>query len=441
MEAARKAVSMAARADVQAEAYVLHSDELTIEVRDGRVETLKKAEEIGLGLRVIQSARQGFSYTTDLKPESIRETIARALDAARYTSADQHNVLPEPGGNYPVLATFDEAIEKMDLDTKVEMARQIELAARQHDRRVKIIESSGYEDSRHSVAVVNSKGLEAFQKGSFAGIYISLMAEENGEVQTGFAFEARRALGDIDPKRVGEEGAYNAVRLLGARSAPSQALPCIMEPYVMTSFLSVLSGSLCADAVQKGKSALAGKIGAVIANQLVSLVDDGTYANGIASFPFDGEGHPSEKTLLINEGRLNGFLYDAYTAHKDGVTSTGNGVRGSFRGLPGVGTTNFFLMAGSKSPQNLREGLDRGLYVTEVMGMHTANPISGDFSVGASGIMIENGQLTFPVRGITIAGNLYSFLQDIDGVADDLRFYGGMGSPTVRVKSLSIAGE
>ncbi len=441
LKTGRWAVEQARGNGVEAEAFVLHSEDLTIEVRDGQVDTLKQAEEIGLGIRVFQGNRLGFSFTTDLSQDAVRETIKRAIQGAKYTADDKNNGLPDVADGYPEIATYDEEIEKTDLETKVEMARQIEAEARKHDQRVRIVESSGYEDSRYSVAVVNSRGTEAFQKAAFCGLYISLMAEENGEMQTGFSVEAKRYIKELDPARVGKEGAHNAVRILGAKGAPSRPLPCILEPYVMTNFLSVLSNSFSADAVQKGKSTFKGKVGQVIASNLVTLVDDGTYEKGISSFPFDGEGWPSQRTVLIEQGKLEGFLYDSYTARKDQTRSTGNGMRGSFRGLPSVGTTNLYLQPGTATPEALWQDFDRGLYVTEVMGMHTANPISGDFSLGASGIMIEKGKLTYPVRGVTIAGNLFDFMRDIEGIGSDLRFFGGTGSPSVRVKSLSIGGE
>ncbi len=441
LNAGRRAVEQAQGNGVEAEAFVLHSEDLTIEVREGRVDTLKQAEEIGLGIRVFQGNRLGFSFTTDLNQEAVQETIKKAMEAARYTVDDKYNGLPENTDGYSKMVTFDEEIEITDLETKVEMARQIEAEVKKQDRRIKIVESSGYEESLYSVAVVNSRGTEAFQKGAYCGLYISLMAEDNGEVQTGFSVEAKRNINELDPIRVGEEGAHNAVRLLGAKRAPSRALPCILEPYVMTSFLGVLSASFSADSVQKGKSMFKGKLGQTVANSHVNLVDDGTYEKGIASFPFDGEGWPSQRTVLIENGELKSFLYNVYTARKDQTRSSGNGVRSSFRGLPTVGVTNLFLQSGSIPPEKLWEDLDRGLYVTEVMGMHTANPISGDFSLGASGIMIEKGKMTHPVRGVTIAGNLFDFLKDIEGIGNDLRFFGGIGSPSVRTKSLSIGGE
>jgi PmbA protein len=212
-----------------------------------------------------------------------------------------------------------------------------------------------------------------------------------------------------------------------------------MEPVVTARFLSVFAQLVDAGAVQKSKSMLAGKLGQIVASPVVNLVDDGLNPDGIP-FPFDGEGVPSSRNIVIENGILKGFLYDTYTAAKDGVKSTGNAQRASFRALPGVGTTNFIL-SGTNEPEELIGDIEQGLYITDVMGMHTANPVSGDFSVGAAGIMIEGGRLTFPVRGITIAGNLGQLLKDIDAVGNDLQFFGARGASTIRIKSLSIGGK
>lgn len=424
-----------------AEAFLLHGEDLTVEVVDGQVETLKQSEEIGLGIRVFTGNRMGFAFTTDLDRTAVQETLEKALKGAKYTAEDSFLGLPQTHEQYPKLDTFDPAIESETLERKIEMAREVERQARATDKRVKVIERAGYEDSRYSVAVISSEGVRVYQKGAYAGLFVFVMAEENGDAQTGFSVLAKRRLKDLDPVFVGKEGANDAVRSLGAKTIVSKAMPCVLEPYVMTNFLGVIADSFSADAVQKGKSALKDKIGQSLGSQWVTIIDDGTLQEGISAFPFDGEGWPSQRTMLLDKGVLKGYLYDSYTARKDKTHSTGNGVRGSFRGLPSVGTTNVFLQPGSGTPEALISDIKQGLYITEVMGMHTANPISGDFSVGASGLMIENGKLTYPVRGATIAGNLLDFLSDIEGVASDLRFYGGTGSPTVRVKALSVGGD
>ncbi len=440
-EIGEKAVASARKQGVEVEAFLLHDRELSIEVVNGQVETLKEAEEIGMGLRVINRGRLGFAYTSDLSDAAVNEVVDDAISISKYTAADKHNILPPAVSCYPDINTFDNNIPATCLEDKIEMARKVEQVAKSTDKRITIIERAGYEETEYSSLIINSNGLYAYEKGNFSGIYIFLVAEEKADAQNGFSVMLKKRIKELEPELVGEEAARKAIRSFNARTINSDRLPCIMEPYVVAGFMGMLAQMVNAEAVQKGKSLFADKRGQMVASEVFSLVDDGTYENGIGSFPFDGEGVPARKNIVIENGILQGFLYDTYTASKAGVQSTGNGQRGSFRGLPSVGTTNFIIQPGKESPEKLINGLDKGFYITEVMGMHTANPISGDFSVGASGIMIENGQLSYPVRGVTIAGNMIQFFKDIETVGNDLRFYGSKAAPTIRLKSLSIGGE
>lgn len=439
---AEKVINMSYDKGVEAEAFLLHDKELSIEVNNGQVETLKQAEEIGLGVRIINQGRLGFAYTSDLSEEAVLAVLNDAYNISKYTTSDDSNRLPEGNISYPEMDfLYDDSFKKTSIEEKIDMARQVEQIAKNHDPRISVIERSGYEDTEFSSLIMNTNGLYAYAKGNFGGTYIFLVAEENGDAQNGFSMMIKRKYQDLDPNMVGVEAATNAVRSLNAKTIGSARLPCIMEPYIMTRFMGLIAQMVDAEAVQKGKSLFADKKGEQVASPVFNLIDDGIYENGIASFPFDGEGVSCRKNNVIENGILQGFLYDTYTAHKAGLTSTGNASRGSFRNLPSVGTTNFILAPGKESPNKLISDIKKGFYITEVMGMHTANPISGDFSVGAAGIMIENGELTYPVRGVTIAGNLIDFLQDIEAVGSDLRFYGGKAAPTVRLKALSIGGE
>lgn len=439
--ASEQALDSVCKRGLEGEAFLLYNRELSIELSGGLVETLKEAEQMGMGLRVYNRGRMGFAYSSDLSARAIEEVVRDAASISDYTSADQFNCFPEGGQLYPVMQNFDAGIDATGLDDKIEMAREVEDVARTFDYRVKLVERAGYEDTEFSSLVMNSRGLYAFGKGNYCGLYISLVAQEEGDAQNGFSVMIKNKIEALNPRAVGEEAAMRAVRSLQGRTIPSGQMPCIMEPYVVTRFLSLLSSSVQADAVQKGKSMLAGRVGQQVASRMLTLVDDATYEGGIASFPFDGEGVPAQKNIVIEKGELKGFLYDTYSGLKAGRKSSGNGIRGSFRSLPGVGTTNFMISPGEKSPDNLIAGIESGFYVTDVMGMHTANPISGEFSVGAAGIMIEQGRLTYPVRGVTIAGNLLNLLQDIDEVGSDLRFYGGKAAATVRLQKISVSGH
>lgn len=436
-----KALELARKRGVEAEAFLLQGRELSIEVIEGQVETFKEAEEAGLGLRVINQGRLGFVFTSDLSDQAVKQVVEDAISISRYTEADPHNCIPQGKYDYPVLEVYDPAIPAASLEAKIELAREVERVARLSDSRISIVERAGYEDSEFTSVIMNTSGVYASGRGNFCGIYIFLVGEENGDAQNGFSVMMRKNYKDLDAGFTGREAADNALRALQARTINSAHLPCVMEAYVVTRFLSLLAQMVDAGMVQKGKSLFVGKLEQAVAAPVINLVDDATWTGGIGTFPFDGEGVPSRKNIIIKDGILSGYLYDCYSASKAGVKPSGNGQRGSFRSLPSVGTSNFILQAGSLDQQELYVDIEKGLYITEVMGMHTANPISGDFSVGAAGIMIENGKLTYPVRGVTIAGNLGDFFLDIEALGNDLRFFGGKAAPSIRLKSLSIAGE
>jgi len=438
--AGEKALDAVRKVGLEGEAFLLYDRELTIETSGGEVETLKEAEEMGLGVRVCNGGRIGFAYTTDLSDEALAEIVKNAVHISAYSDADEFNILPEGNQVYPLVPTYDSSIATVDLEEKIELAREVEKAARDYDSRIVLVDRAGYEDSQFSMLVMNTRGLYAFGRGSNCGLFISLAAREENDTQNGFAFDMKKSFSLLNARMVGEESAMRAVRSLKARTIDSAQIPCILEPYVVTRFTSLLSASIQADAVQKGKSMLAGKVGQQVASAQFNLIDDAAHKEGMASFSFDGEGVASERKVIIEQGELKGFLYDTYTGLKAGLRSTGNAIRGSFRSLPGVGTTNLILSPGTESPTQLIADIDCGFYITDVMGMHTANPISGDFSLGAAGIMIEKGQLTYPVRGVTIAGNLLNLLQDIDSVGSDLRFFGGKAAATVRLQSISVGG-
>ncbi|MGI6227501.1 MAG: TldD/PmbA family protein, partial [Peptococcales bacterium] len=288
---------------------------------------------------------------------------------------------------------------------------------------------------------MNSLGLKGYYQGAYCGGYGLVVAEDNGENQTGFGMQYNLKYCTLNPEKIGKEAGERAVRLLGAKSVPSQKATLILEPYIATNFLGIISPALSAEAADKGKSFLKDKLNKKVASNLLTLIDDGQMPGRILSAPFDGEGVPTSKTTLVEEGVLKSYLHNTYTAHKAGLQSTGNGIRGSYKSTPEIGTTNFYLEKGTLDPQQMIKEVEKGLYVTDVMGMHTANPISGDFSLGASGIWIEKGELKYPVRGIAIAGNIEQLLENIDGVGNDLTFFVGKGSPTIRINNISISGS
>ena len=439
---AEAAITSAIRMGAQlAEAYICNSKELKIEVREGRVETMKLAGNRGMGLRVVRDSRTGFSFSTDLSPAGVKEAAAQAIANCGLTAEDPFLQLPSPGVFYPELDIYDPAIRETTVEEKIDLAKSMEEAARSFDPRVKIIESSTYLDGEEEVIIANNLGLKLSYKGAYCGIYLALTAGEGDDSQTGFDLDFNLKYHSLKPEEVGRKAAGQAVRMLGARPVTTRKTPVVLDPYVAAGFLDLISTALTSEAVQKGRSLFAGKKDTEVASGKITVIDDGTLPGGIASAPFDGEGVATSRTVLIEDGVLKGYLYNTYTAAKDGVCSTGNGVRNSFKGTPEVGVTNIFIKPGSVPAEQLFSELEKGIYITEVMGMHTANPISGDFSVGVSGLLIEKGQLTRPVRGMALGGNIMDLLAGGDAVGKDLDFFGGRGAPTLRGSEKTLWGQ
>ncbi|MDA8335314.1 MAG: TldD/PmbA family protein [Peptococcaceae bacterium] len=428
-------------AGAQGEAYLQRRRRLNIEVREGRVETLQQAGDHGLGLRVINDFRLGFAYTTDLSREGLARVAAQAHANAAAAAPDEYRRFPAPAPPVEGLFLYDDAVRQVPVAEKIDLALAMERAAREEDGRVSIIESSVYQDEEVEVAVANSGDLrQTYRSANFAA-YVALVASADGDSQTGFALDQSLKYGDLKTREVGREAARRAVGQLGARPVQTREMVVLLDPYVTGGFLGLVAPALTGEAVLKGRSLFAGRVGRQVAAEHVTLVDDGTLTGGVSSAPVDDEGVPTSRTVLVEHGRLNGYMHNTYTAARLGGTSTGNGTRGSFKSTPETGVTNFYLEPGTADPAALMSDLAEGFLVTEVLGMHTANPISGDFSVGATGRLIRNGRLAEPVRGVAIAGNVMDLLLGIEAVANDLRFIGGIGAPTVRVKRMHLSGH
>jgi len=443
LELAAQAVKEAEKAGAyHAEAYVLDAKSLTIEVADQAVETLKFANDTGIGVRVISpEGRVGFAFSTDIAPGSLDAVARQAIANGLNTSADKYNALPASTGAIPTLKLLDPKIAAVSVEDKIEMARQVEAAARQTDQKVRRTERCVYEDVEYGVALANSRQVTVQYRSGYCGLYGVVLAEADGDVQPGMGIMYCRDFDTLNPQIVGREAAFEASRLIGAKCIGTTQAALVLSPHIATNFFAVLIPALSADAVQKGRSLLKNKVGRKVASSLISLVDDGRLDGGIATAPADGEGVLSQRTDLIRDGVLQGYLYNTYTAGRDGVSSTGNGVRHSFKGGPEVGPTNIFIKPGVRKPGDIISEVRDGFYVTSVMGMHTANPISGDFSVGAAGVWIKNGEFAQAVRGVAIAGNILDLMEGIDAVGDDLRFFGSQGAPTVRINQITISGS
>lgn len=423
-----------------AEFFVMRNRSLEVEIKDDSLEQIKQADSQGVGLRILKGNRQGFSFSSDFRSTALDKMIAQAVKNSQYSDAEPALGFPQPHRSYPKLDLYDAAMGQVSMEEKIELARESAQQAKQYDVHVQRIERSGYEEGEVEMWLANSNGISLHQAGTYCGLFCLALGEKEGEQQSGYGMDTCIAVRELSPEKAGTMAGRRAVQLLGAAPVKSSVMDLILEPMVATQMIGILSSCFSGEAVLKKKSWLAGKLGAQIASTELTLVDDGTLPNRLGSASFDGEGAPTKRTVLLEHGVLQQYLYDCLWAAKAGTESTGNGVRGSYKGTPHIGTTNYYMLAGNQTVEQLVGDVSDGIYVTEILGAHTANPVSGDFSFGASGILIQHGRLIRPVRGITIAGNLQSLLQNICGVGNDLTFFGSQGAPTVRIANIAVSG-
>jgi len=424
----------------QAEVFLVSEKTTKIDVLNQKIESMDEIYEFGMAVRLIKEHKLGFGYTSDLEESVIEDIIDQAIANANATGEDRLNILPSPSAVPADLSIFDPMIGKTPVQNKMELALKVEDSAYQTDPRIKKTEKVSYSDVEVEVWIANYHCVNVNYKTNYCGAHADVIAVQNGEMESGFGISYRKSFKDLLPEEVGKEAALKAVQLLGAKTIPSQKIPLVLPPFIGTQILEALSSALSSESVQKGKSLFADKIGKTVGSNILTIIDNGRLPDGIASAPFDGEGIPTQETRLIEAGVLNTFLYNSYTANKGKARSTGNAVRASFKSLPAVGPTNLYVDSGNQRADSIIGSVKKGLYVTRVMGIHTANPISGDFSLGAAGIMIENGEKTYPVRGITIAGNLIDLLKAVEAVGSDLRFFFSLGAPTLLTAELSVSG-
>ena len=436
------AMELALRAGAtDAESLFNRSSSTTVEVSGKKVESVKVREGSGMGVRVLVGERLGFSHTSDLSDSGIERVAKEAVANAESGFPDPYNRLPAPQGEYAKVERFDSDLASIGVDQRIERAMSMESAALAFDKRVTKVRQSTVFDVSFEVNLVNSKGISLWHRGTSCNASILAVAEADGDAQMGWDFQPSFYFNKLQVEQVGKTAANRAVDLLGAKQIETTTVPIILDSPVASEFLGAIGHALMADQAQKRKSFLANKVGQKVASDHVTIIDDGMFDKGIAPAPADGEGVPSRRTVLVESGVLKGFLHNTYTAGKDGVESTGNGVRSSYASLPEVGPSNFYFIPGAITKDNLIASCPRAFLVTDAMGMHTIDMVSGDFSVGANGLWIENGKVKFAVRETTIAGNVKDILVNIEAVADDLKFYSRYGSPTILVKNIVVSGK
>ncbi len=425
----------------QADVYIQSGRESEVTFRMGETESIKEARSQGYGLRVFKNKKLGFCFSSDFSKPGMRDSAERAVSLAGEASADEFNGLPriENVKAHSDLDLFDREIADISTEWKIDACRRMEQAMMDYDDRVFNSEGSGFYDGETVTIFADSNGRQYNFGSSYCYLVCRPVARQDGKLQAGSWFSFKRHFSELDsPEDVGRTAAERAVRMLGARIPKTGKVPVVFDNITGTSILGSLLGALNGDAVFKKASYLVGKLGQEIASPLVTIVDDATIKRGLASAPFDGEGLPGDRREVVSNGLLKSYLYDIYTARKAGTKSTANAQRG-YDSLPSIGAFNLYLQEGDQSFDEIIKSVKSGLYLTNLMGFG-ANPVTGDYSLGASGIWIENGELAYPVEGITVASNMLTMLKNIDMVGDDLKFMGPISSPTFRVAEMTVSG-
>ncbi len=429
------------------EAWLSHSRDFEVKVYEGAVETISSAEPRGAGIRVLEKGRAGFAFTTDLTPSGLDEVVRIARDAADLVTPDEWTVLAPPWVAEPadIPGLLSDRFETITPDDKVKFAIELEKATAGIDPRVRTVEEAGYSDSWTEVALASSTGIAGRYVRTDAWCHVVAIATEGDDTEVAFDFDLGRDLESLDLQQVASSAVSKAVGVLGARKIPSGRMPIVLDPYTAGQFLGVIGSALTGEAVQKGRSLFAGKLGEKVAAPGIALIDDGRATGAPGSAPWDAEGVPTQQTTVIEGGVLRSYLYDLHSAKRDGTSSTGNGSRAGFKSGPHPAPTNMHLAPTGETRAEIMTRAGEAFLVQNFHGVHSgANPISGDFSVGATGRMLRDGIEAEPVKEVTIAAPMLDILARIVAVGDDLRwlpFGGSYGGATFLIEEMTVAGS
>ncbi len=429
-----------------AEAYASETAQREARAHGGEVESLTAATKRGVGVRAWIGGRLGYGFGTDLSRQGVTAIAARAVEGAGVADEDEFAGPPLGGGGAQALAGLsDPSLGEWPTARAAELALAVERAALRADRRVAGVEQAVYSDSAERVAIASSSGAGGEYGTSSCYAYAQALAEGETGRETGLGFDLARGPAGLDPGAVGEEAARRATEMIGSRKPESRSCPVVLDPTVAAAFVGLLGKTLGADAVQRGRSPLAGRLGEEVAGEAFVLRDDGLDPEGFAAAPIDAEGTPRQRTALIEGGRLRSYLYDAYTARRDGAVSTANAGRSGYRAPPAVAASNLIVSPGSGCFEQLLREAGDGVLVNDVAGLHSGvNPVSGAFSVGASGLAIRNGETAEPLREFTIAGDLVSMLRAVRAAGATPRwvpFGGSISSPPLLVGEMTVGGS
>jgi PmbA protein len=443
-ELGREVLAMAkSKGASQGDVMMAESESFFVTVRMGEVEKISQAGEKRLGLRLFFGHSSASASTSDISKKSIEKLVEDTARMARVTAQDPHGGLPDAGElarELPQLDLIDEPARSVSVDEKIDIALQAEKSALAYDARITNSEGAEFSNQFGRVIYASSHGFAGEYSGSTFGHSVSPVASQNGSMQRDYWYSSNRKFSRLEsPANVGEKAAQRVLRRLGGRKIKTCEAPIVFDPEMAASLLRNLASALSGYSLYKGASFLAGKLGTQIGSDLLTVIDDGTIPGALGSRPFDGEGLAVRKKSVVEKGLLQSYLLDTYSGKKLGMASTGNASR-SVGEPPAVSPANFYLVPGKYSPEQIIATVKAGLYVTEMIGFGV-NMVTGDYSRGAAGLWIENGELAYPVEEITIAGNLKEMFQNIEMAGSDLELRGRIASPTIKISQMTIAGD
>jgi PmbA protein len=445
LDLAERVVSAAGEGE-DVEAFAIHAIQASVSVFEQGIEQLSSSETRGVGVRVVVDGRLGFASTSDLTEDGLSFALSEARSNAELASQDVGNVLPAPSPFAELPGIFVAGLDAVPMARKVELAMALERATTGIDPRVKGVDTASYGDGVTRAAIASSRGISAEYARTDVYAYVSALARDGDETQTGLGLTQGRAFDELDIEAAAREAVLRSARLLGARKPATAKVPVVFDPFVTASFLGVLASPLTAEAAQKGRSLFADRIGQQVAATTLSLVDDGRMLDGPAAAPFDDEGVPTRRTAIIEDGVLRGFLHNTQTAARAGDASgtTGNASRAGYKSSPGISPSNLFFDGATVPAASIVAGVTDGLYVQDASGIHSGvNPVSGEFSVGATGMWIRGGELAEPVREVTVSSTIVDILTAIAALGDDRRFFpfgGALAGATMLVAEMTVAG-
>jgi PmbA protein len=442
---AENAVSQALKTGAsEAEAYVYEGQATNIGIELGQISKTDRIIDRGLGIRVVANKAMGFAYTNVIDdPKAVSSVIARALSAAKASKPDpEWKELPEKKSYVSLERTFDERLVELGSEELVNVASTMLDAAGQVDKRVFPIEG-GIGSAYISNAVANSNGIVGFDKGTVLECSIATVAKEDDRVTpVCFEFNASRSY-EVDPVWVGKEAAKLAVSALKTKPVETKSTTLILTQFALQDlFAYTLINAVKADSVQRNQSPFKGKIGEEVTSENLTIYDNGLFPGGLRTWAFDGEGVPHHKTVVIEKGVLRSFLYDSYSAKKEGKESTGNAGRAGYLSTPSIDTTNFHILPGNKTGDEMLREVDDGLIIYYLQGAHSSNPVSGEFSVVATPAWkIKKGEITHCSRGVMLAGNIFEVLKNVSLVGSNERQMGQLISPWIQVENVKVIGK